>query len=66
MFLFKHISSTLSFRYEYLIKAAEAFGPDIVVVLDHERLFIDLERDLPGFVKVRSDPMTLYRLGRTI
>ncbi|KAH7728203.1 Clp1 [Aphelenchoides avenae] len=42
--------------YEYLVKAAEAFEPDIVVVLDHERLFIDLERDLPAFVKVLLQP----------
>jgi polyribonucleotide 5'-hydroxyl-kinase len=35
-----------------IVKAAEAFEPDVVVVLDHERLFNELQKDLPNFVRV--------------
>ncbi len=38
------------------MNAAEAFEVDIVVVLDHERLFNDLQRDLPNFVKIVHQP----------
>jgi polyribonucleotide 5'-hydroxyl-kinase len=34
------------------VNAAEAFEPDVVLVLDHERLYNELQQDLPSFVKV--------------
>lgn len=34
------------------MEAAEAFEVDVVIVLDHERLYNELQRDLPTFVKV--------------
>jgi hypothetical protein len=36
------------------MKVADAFDPDAVVVLDHERLFNELRKDLPNIVKVQS------------
>lgn len=32
--------------------AAEQFEVDVVIVIDHERLYNELQRDLPSFVKV--------------
>lgn len=42
------------FRYACLVKAAEQFEVDVVIVLDNERLYNELQRDLPSFVKVIS------------
>jgi len=42
--------------YDLILKSAEAFEPDVVVVLDHERLFNELQKDLPGFVKICHMP----------
>lgn len=39
-----------------MISAAEAFQPDVVIVLDHERLFNELQHDLPSFVKILHFP----------
>lgn len=39
-------------RYDCVVKVAEIFEPNVVIVLDHERLFNDLKRDLPTFVHV--------------
>jgi polyribonucleotide 5'-hydroxyl-kinase len=33
--------------YKALLHIAQAFAVDVVLVLDHERLFLDLQRDLP-------------------
>lgn len=38
--------------YDSIVKAAEAFKVDVVIVLDHERLYNELQRDLPSFIKV--------------
>lgn len=46
------LSYLFSFRYQCLVSAAEAFEVESVVVIDHERLYNDLKRDLPSFVKV--------------
>jgi polyribonucleotide 5'-hydroxyl-kinase len=40
------------FSYHCLVNAAEAFEVDVVVVIDHERLYNELQGDLPNFVKV--------------
>lgn len=42
--------------YAALVEAANAFEVDIVVVLDHERLYNELQRDLPSFVKIVHQP----------
>ena len=42
--------------YTSIVTAAEAFQPDVVIVLDHERLFNELQHDLPSFVKVLHFP----------
>ncbi|CAB3403119.1 unnamed protein product [Caenorhabditis bovis] len=42
--------------YQCLITAASAFEVDVVVVLDHERLYSDLSKDLPEFVKLLHQP----------
>ncbi|KAK0393448.1 hypothetical protein QR680_000216 [Steinernema hermaphroditum] len=42
--------------YKSLVNVAESFEVDIVVVLDHERLFTELKRDLPSFVKIVHHP----------
>jgi polyribonucleotide 5'-hydroxyl-kinase len=39
--------------YACIVNAAEKFEPDVVIVLDHERLYSSLQQDLPTFVKVR-------------
>jgi polyribonucleotide 5'-hydroxyl-kinase len=39
-----------------LVAAAEAFEVDVVVVLDHERLYNELQRDLPSFVRIVHQP----------
>ncbi|KHJ78457.1 Pre-mRNA cleavage complex II protein Clp1, partial [Oesophagostomum dentatum] len=46
----------LAFRYACIVAAAEAFEVDVVVVLDHERLYNELQRDLPTFVKILHQP----------
>ncbi|KAL4713093.1 hypothetical protein ACJJTC_001147 [Scirpophaga incertulas] len=38
--------------YKMLTHAAQAFEVDVILVLDNERLFIELKRDMPKFVKV--------------
>ena len=38
------------------MNAAEVFEPDVVIVLDHERLYNELRHDLPSFVKVLHLP----------
>lgn len=40
------------FRYSSIVKAAEEFSIDIVIVLDHERLYSELQRDLVNSIKV--------------
>lgn len=42
--------------YQCLVNAAEAFEVESVVVIDHERLYNDLKRDLPSFVKILHEP----------
>jgi polyribonucleotide 5'-hydroxyl-kinase len=42
--------------YAMQIKAAENFEVDVIVVIDNERLFVDLQRDLPAFVKITHLP----------
>jgi len=42
--------------YQCLVNAAAAFEVDVVVVLDHERLYNDLQRDLPSVVKIVHQP----------
>ncbi|KAE9415058.1 hypothetical protein Angca_009012 [Angiostrongylus cantonensis] len=42
--------------YACIVSAAEAFEVDVVIVLDHERLFNELQRDLPTFVKILHQP----------
>lgn len=38
--------------YKILTHAAQAFEVDIILVLDNERLYNELVRDMPKFVKV--------------
>jgi polyribonucleotide 5'-hydroxyl-kinase len=40
--------------YQSILFAVKEFEIDVVVVLDQERLYKELERDLPKFVKVNS------------
>jgi len=42
--------------YKLLIHAAKAFEVDTIIVLDQERLYNELVRDLPDFVKVVFQP----------
>ena len=42
--------------YATLVKAAELLEPDVVVVLDHERLYTHLQRDLPQYVRICHQP----------
>ncbi|CAI5445937.1 unnamed protein product [Caenorhabditis angaria] len=42
--------------YECIKSAAESFEVDIVIVIDHERLYSDLSRDLPEFVRLLKCP----------
>lgn len=42
--------------YATLVKAAEVLEVDVVVVLDHERLYNQLQRDLPNFVRICHQP----------
>uniref|UniRef100_A0A0N5A978 Protein CLP1 homolog n=1 Tax=Syphacia muris TaxID=451379 RepID=A0A0N5A978_9BILA len=42
--------------YQCITHAATSFEVSVVVVLDHERLFNELQRDLPTFVKVLHQP----------
>lgn len=42
--------------YQTIIHAAESFEVDIVIVLDQERLYNELKRDLKKFVKVVLQP----------
>ncbi|MCP9258141.1 Protein CLP1 [Dirofilaria immitis] len=43
-------------EYACLVNAAEEFEVDVVIVLDHERLYNELQRDLPSFVKILHQP----------
>lgn len=38
--------------YKQLIQAAKAFEVDVILVLDQERLYNELVRDMPNFIKV--------------
>lgn len=38
--------------YKHLVHAAQAFEVDVILVLDQERLYNELVRDMPNFVKV--------------
>uniref|UniRef100_A0A1B6GLU8 Protein CLP1 homolog n=2 Tax=Proconiini TaxID=565685 RepID=A0A1B6GLU8_9HEMI len=38
--------------YKHLMHAAQAFEVDVILVLDQERLYNELVRDMPNFVKV--------------
>jgi len=38
--------------YKSITHVAQAFEADVVLVLDQERLYNELSRDLPSFVKV--------------
>ena len=38
--------------YKSLVHIAGAFEVDIIIVLDQERLFTELVRDMPEFVKI--------------
>ncbi|KAK0429062.1 hypothetical protein QR680_011165 [Steinernema hermaphroditum] len=42
--------------YKSLVNAAECFEVDLVVVLDQERLYTELKRDLPSFVNIVHHP----------
>ncbi|CAK5088449.1 unnamed protein product [Meloidogyne enterolobii] len=42
--------------YACIVNAAEAFEPDVVIVLDHERLYIELQQDLPSYLKILHLP----------
>ncbi|TKR78204.1 hypothetical protein L596_019052 [Steinernema carpocapsae] len=42
--------------YQSLVNVAESFEVDVVVVIDHERLYTELKRDLPNFVKIVHHP----------
>lgn len=38
--------------YKHLLHAAKVFEVDVILVLDQERLYNELVRDMPNFVKV--------------
>lgn len=38
--------------YKHLLLTATAFEVDVILVLDQERLYNELVRDIPNFVKV--------------
>lgn len=38
--------------YKQLINSAKKFEVDVILVLDQERLYNELVRDMPAFVKV--------------
>ncbi|KAI6176244.1 hypothetical protein M3Y97_00777500 [Aphelenchoides bicaudatus] len=42
--------------YSSILKAAELFEVNVVIVLDHERMFADLTKDLPNTVKIIHAP----------
>ncbi|CAK8680053.1 polyribonucleotide 5'-hydroxyl-kinase Clp1-like [Clavelina lepadiformis] len=42
--------------YQCLLHAAQSFEADVVIVLDSERLYNDLKRDLPDFVNIILQP----------
>ena len=42
--------------YQSLLHTAQAFEADVVLVLDSERLYNDLKRDLPDFVNIILQP----------
>ncbi|CAA84329.1 Protein clpf-1 [Caenorhabditis elegans] len=42
--------------YKCIVKAASAFEVDVVIVLDHERLYSDLSKELPEFVRLTHVP----------
>ncbi|KAK6019829.1 Pre-mRNA cleavage complex II protein Clp1 [Ostertagia ostertagi] len=51
-----NFSCRYTILYACIVSAAEAFEVDVVVVLDHERLYNELQRDLPTFVKILHQP----------
>ncbi|KAK6743657.1 hypothetical protein RB195_010753 [Necator americanus] len=50
------MQACVRYKYACIVAAAEAFEVDVVVVLDHERLYNELQRDLPTFVKILHQP----------
>lgn len=38
--------------YKQILHVAQSFEVDVILVLDQERLYNELQRDLPSFVKV--------------
>lgn len=38
--------------YKQMLHVAQSFEVDVILVLDQERLYNELQRDLPNFVKV--------------
>uniref|UniRef100_A0A1I7TLF7 Protein CLP1 homolog n=1 Tax=Caenorhabditis tropicalis TaxID=1561998 RepID=A0A1I7TLF7_9PELO len=42
--------------YKCIVQAASAFEVDVVIVLDHERLYSDLSKELPEFVRLTHVP----------
>lgn len=38
--------------YKQILHIAQSFKVDVILVLDQERLYNELQRDLPEFVKV--------------
>ena len=42
--------------YQSLLHTAQSFEADVVLVLDNERLYNDLKRDLPDFVNIILQP----------
>ena len=46
--------------YQSILTAAKEFEIDVVLVLDQERLYKELERDLPKYVCVDRRPKRVY------
>ena len=42
--------------YQSILHIAQSFEADVVLVLDSERLYNDLKRDLPDFVNIILQP----------
>lgn len=46
----------IAFSHSSLLKAAQLFNVNVIIVLDHERMYADLKRDLPKTVKIVHAP----------
>ena len=44
------------FSYSSILKAAEFFKVNVIVVIDHERMYADLSKDLPKTIKIVHAP----------